>query len=263
MGCGFVAVVPEAAAGRRGRAARRPPPGTRRIGTVTRRAPGTSPCPGALLVRPGLALVAARPDPVALRTAGRRAGHALVGRLASQSSRASEISSPSRSDRSSISSASRSRRSACSWCSVIEDPPTRFPLPSARARRASRAGRRASRRAARACAPRSGRSASRACSRSARSRWTSLDPQLLGLRVRHRTRRLARGGRSRWRGGDPGAYVRRATWSDELPSIVLIVPSVPTDSTTPMCSSQTIRSPGWGCTPGAFGTALPARCAQA
>ena len=34
-----------------------------------------------------------------------------------------------------------------------------------------------------------------------------------------------------------------------MPSIVLIRPSGPTDSTTPMCSSQTIRSPGCGVAP--------------
>src|SRR4051812_18058925 len=42
-----------------------------------------------------------------------------------------------------------------------------------------------------------------------------------------------------------------------------MVPSVSTWSTTPMCSSHTIRSPGWGVTPGPFGTALPAFCAHA
>src|SRR4051812_1724921 len=42
-----------------------------------------------------------------------------------------------------------------------------------------------------------------------------------------------------------------------------MVPSAPTDSTTPMCSSQTIRSPGCGVTPGPFGIALPVFCAHA
>ena len=40
--------------------------------------------------------------------------------------------------------------------------------------------------------------------------------------------------------------MRRVTASDELPSIVWIEPSGRTASTTPMCSSQTIRSPGCG-----------------
>src|SRR3954452_16365406 len=65
-------------------------------------------------------------------------------------------------------------------------------------------------------------------------------------------------------GREPGADERVETLSDELPSIVLIVPSVPTDSTTPMCSSQTIRSPGCGLTSvPVFGTALPVFCAHA
>src|SRR6188768_2258322 len=65
-------------------------------------------------------------------------------------------------------------------------------------------------------------------------------------------------------GREPGAYDRVETLSDELPSIVLIVPSAPTDSTTPMCSSHTMRSPGCGVTPPpVFGTALPAFCAHA
>src|SRR3954449_5110827 len=58
-------------------------------------------------------------------------------------------------------------------------------------------------------------------------------------------------------------YVRRDTWSDELPSMVWTEPSGSTDSTTPMCSSQTIRSPGCGLTPAPFGIALPKRCPQA
>ena len=55
--------------------------------------------------------------------------------------------------------------------------------------------------------------------------------------------------------------MRRATLSEELPSIVLMLPSAPTDSTMPMCSSQTIRSPGCGVVPA--GIALPARWPQA
>jgi hypothetical protein len=55
--------------------------------------------------------------------------------------------------------------------------------------------------------------------------------------------------------------VRRLALSDELPSIVLIEPSAPTDSTMPMCSSQTIRSPG--CGEPAAGIALPVRWADA
>src|SRR5690349_13674802 len=57
-------------------------------------------------------------------------------------------------------------------------------------------------------------------------------------------------------------YVRRATESEELPSIVWTEPSGSTDSTTPMCSSQTMRSPGWGWAVAA-GMALPERWAQA
>ena len=41
-----------------------------------------------------------------------------------------------------------------------------------------------------------------------------------------------------------------------------IVPSASTDSTMPMCSSQTIRSPGWGCPPAA-GIVLPERSGKA
>src|SRR5829696_7391628 len=43
--------------------------------------------------------------------------------------------------------------------------------------------------------------------------------------------------------------------------MVLTTPFGPTDSTMPMCSSQTIRSPGWGVAP--LGSALWACCAQA
>ena len=60
-------------------------------------------------------------------------------------------------------------------------------------------------------------------------------------------------------GRAPGAYVRSETRSEELPSIVWIVPSPSTFLTTPMCPSQTIRSPGCGVTPPpVFGIALPA-----
>src|SRR4051794_36274970 len=46
--------------------------------------------------------------------------------------------------------------------------------------------------------------------------------------------------------------------------MVVIVPSAPTFSTTPMCSSQTIRSPGCGLTSEpVFGIALPDFCAHA
>ena len=45
MGCGFVAVVPEAGRGRRGRRARAHHPGAPRIGTVTDRA-GEASAPG-------------------------------------------------------------------------------------------------------------------------------------------------------------------------------------------------------------------------
>src|SRR4051812_49805639 len=41
-----------------------------------------------------------------------------------------------------------------------------------------------------------------------------------------------------------------------------MLPSAPTDLTMPMCSSQTIRSPGCGCAPAA-GVARPLRSAQA
>src|SRR5215217_2088863 len=43
--------------------------------------------------------------------------------------------------------------------------------------------------------------------------------------------------------------------------MVLTTPFGPTDSTMPMCSSHTIRSPGWGVAP--LGSALWACCAQA
>src|SRR4051794_18093245 len=45
--------------------------------------------------------------------------------------------------------------------------------------------------------------------------------------------------------------------------MVWMEPLGSTDSTTPMCSSQTIRSPGCGLRPAPFGIALPVRWAQA
>ena len=57
---------------------------------------------------------------------------------------------------------------------------------------------------------------------------------------------LSRAARSRRRRRRRTRRSRRATLSEELPSIVLMLPSAPTDSTMPMCSSHTIRSPGCG-----------------
>src|ERR671932_429542 len=61
----------------------------------------------------------------------------------------------------------------------------------------------------------------------------------------------------------PLGWTRRDTRSDELPSIVWMLPSGRTDSTMPMCSSQTMRSPGFGFWPEEVGIARPLFCAHA
>ena len=57
---------------------------------------------------------------------------------------------------------------------------------------------------------------------------------------------ISRAARSRRRRRRRRRRCAATTRSEELPSIVWMLPSAPTDSTMPMCSSQTIRSPGCG-----------------
>ena len=255
MGCGFVAVVPD---GARRRGDRRCSPRTTpaRAGSApSPPRPGACTVPGPLLVGPGLARVRS-PDRRRFGR-GRRAGHAVVGLLALPvlarvGDLLAELLGPLLPSRRASSARARSSRSGlpvfllraralgellAQIGVLVRAPLVRVLLgrqigiaAPARARRA-RAG------PARSAAP--------------PSRDPPRDPRLPQADV-----------------ADGGARARARTsaaetWSDELPSIVLIVPSAPTDSTTPMCSSQTIRSPGCGCTPGPFGTALPARWAQA
>ena len=260
MGCGFCAVVPESTASAAAALLAAHHPGARRIGTVTDRA-GRVEVP----VR--------RRGPIGPRSRG-RAGRAPrprrspsarpphLGRstsafFCSQSSRASPISSSSRSDCSCMSSSSRSGASSRSHLPVSS--------PIAHARRASRAGRRLARRGARACAPRAQIGVVRLLALGALA-LRLLELHLLGL-VGHAADgyapQVSRGGRSRWRAAAIGPV--RAL-GDRVGRVALdrvwIVPSAPTDSTMPMCSSQTIRSPGCG-VPAPAGIALPARWAQA
>ena len=113
MGCGFVAVVPEAAADEAAALLAGHHPGTRRIGTVTDEAGADASAAGGASV--GLVRIGRRELPVALvRVARRRRATAGSACLACQSLRASSMCSPTRSERSSMSASSRAAAAATS-----------------------------------------------------------------------------------------------------------------------------------------------------